>query len=61
MAIDTIRVRTESSAGGGSARAPGVVDVSDLPAARIRDLARGAADGVYLERRGGRTFLVAAP
>ena len=36
----------------------GVVDVSDLSAARLLRYAREAGD-VYLERKGGRTFLVA--
>lgn len=63
MSIDTIRVRTESQAGGlkpESPPTPGVVDVSDLPTERIRTLADDAHPEVYLERRGGRTFLVAA-
>jgi len=35
----------------------GVLDVSDLSARRVQRYAR-EADGAYLERRGGRTFLV---
>ena len=35
----------------------GVLEVSDLPAARVQRYAR-EADGAYLERKGGRTFLV---
>lgn len=36
----------------------GVLDVSDLRAARVRRYAREAGE-VYFERKGGRTFLVA--
>ena len=35
----------------------GVIEVRELPTARVRRYAR-EADGAYLERRGGRTFLV---
>ena len=35
----------------------GVIEVSDLPTARVQRYAR-EADAAYLERKGGRTFLV---
>lgn len=35
----------------------GVLEVSDLPAERVRRYAR-EAETAYLERKGGRTFLV---
>ena len=35
----------------------GVLEVSELPMERVRRYAREAGDA-YLERRGGRTFLV---
>jgi hypothetical protein len=59
MDVDTIRTEPESEPE--SADAPDaarhVVDVSDLRADRIEAFADGGA--VHLERRGGRTYLVA--
>lgn len=58
MAIDTIRVRTESP---GRDTVAGAVDVSNVPADRMEALVREAgARNVYLERRAGRTYLVPA-
>lgn len=54
MEIDVIQTQ--------SARRPtnshGIVDISDVPASEVSDFA--AEKNVYLERRGGRTYLVPA-
>jgi hypothetical protein len=57
MNVDTIRTDTpaEPTVAAGDARR--VVDVSELRADRIEAFADGGA--VHLERRGGRTYLVA--
>lgn len=36
----------------------GVVDVSGLSASRVQRYAEEASDDAYIERKGGRTFLV---
>jgi len=54
MAIDTIHTRPNRD----RRPLPGAVDVSDLPAGRVPEIAAEAE--VYLERRGGRTYLVPA-
>ena len=61
MAIDVVRTRERTETKPKSRR---VLDVSGVPAARVAEYAReaaagGAGDDVYLERKGGRTFLVA--
>ncbi len=50
---------TESSEGTAQLTHNGVVDVSNLPATRVVDYADEAGGRVHLERKGGRTFLVA--
>lgn len=55
MHLDTIRTEQEPEADVGAVRR--AVDVSELRADRIEAVADG--DAVYLERRGGRTYLVA--
>ena len=55
MNIDTIRTEPESTDRAGRRRR--VVDVSDLRTDRIETFVGG--DAVHLERRGGRTYLVA--
>lgn len=55
MSIDTIRTEPASTDTTESARR--VVDVSNLRADRIEAFADGGA--IHLERRGGRTYLVA--
>ena len=52
MNVDTIRTEPEPASG-----AQRVVDVSELRADRIETFADG--DAVHLERRGGKTYLVA--
>lgn len=67
MAIDTVRLRTESTDTDGPATdgmdtdSPrGIVDVSELPAGRVGALAPAAPDReVHFERRAGRTYLIA--
>lgn len=59
MSIDVVRTRDRAETG--SRR---VLDVSDVAASRVAEYAREAADSrgsedVYLEHKGGRTFLVA--
>lgn len=54
MAIDTIHTRPDRD----RHTLPGAVDVSELPAGRVPEIA--ADEEVYLERRGGRTYLVPA-
>ncbi|WP_254536959.1 hypothetical protein [Halomarina litorea] len=61
MAIDVVRMRERK--GTQSRR---VLDVSDVPATRVAEYAReartledAAETDVYLEHKGGRTFLVA--
>lgn len=54
MAIDTIHTRPDRQRD----PLPGAVDVSELPAGRVPEIAADAE--VYLERRGGRTYLVPA-
>lgn len=61
MAIDVVRTRE-----GPGTQSRRVLDVSDVPATRVAEYAREAAlnyeadADVYLEHRGGRTFLVAS-
>ena len=57
MNVDTIRTDPESTSADPTESARRVVDVSDLRAGRIEAFAGGGA--VHLERRGGRTYLVA--
>ena len=59
MNVDTIRTQPEPEPGSADTADAGrhVVDVSDLRADRIEAFAGG--DAVHLERRGGRTYLVA--
>jgi hypothetical protein len=54
MAIDTIHTRPAQQPDA----LPGAVDVSDVPTRQVTDVA--ADTDVYLERRGGRTYLVPA-
>lgn len=57
MAIDTIHIRTESRTDG---PVGGVMDVSGVPAVRVQSLVTAASGrDVYLERREGKTYLVA--
>lgn len=56
MDIETVRTREPGEEMPEEPRTPGTVDVSDVPAARVPEVARDA--DVYLERRGGRTYLV---
>jgi hypothetical protein len=57
MTIDTVRVQTESD------RTPSpdrrVFDVSEVPPEHVVEYARDTDDDCYLERKGGRTYLVA--
>lgn len=55
MNLDTIRTEREPEPDVGAVRR--AVDVSELRADRIEAVADG--DAVHLERRGGRTYLVA--
>lgn len=57
MNVDTIRTEQESEPTDVAHDVRHVVDVSDLRADRIEAFADGGA--VHLERRGGRTYLVA--
>lgn len=67
MSIDTIhtgRAETEPAAPTGESRSPEstrqVLEVSEVDADEVTAYARTVDDGeVYLERKGGRTFLVA--
>jgi len=58
MSIETVRGHEQSSRPDGA-----VIDVSEVDAERVRAYAReSAAEGhpeIYLERKGGRTYLVA--
>jgi hypothetical protein len=54
MALDTIHIRPDRE----TTSLPGAVDISDLPAGRVPEIAAGSE--VYLKRRGGRTYLVPA-
>jgi hypothetical protein len=54
MAIDTIHIRPDRE----TDSLPGALDVSELTAGRVTEVAAEA--DVYLERRGGRTYLVPA-
>ena len=56
MDVDIIRTEPASTAAPTHARR--VVDVSDLRTDRIESFAAGA-DAVHLERRGGKTYLIA--
>lgn len=57
MATDTVQPQAEPQR---PRRQRVGVDVSDLSAAGVQAFARSSADGpVHVERRGGRTFLVA--
>ena len=57
MNVDTIRTEPEPETGVAAGNARRVVDVSELRTDRIESFADGGA--VHLERRGGRTYLVA--
>lgn len=57
MNVDTVRTDPEPESPNVARDARHVVDVSDLRADRIESFAGG--DAVHLERRGGRTYLVA--
>jgi hypothetical protein len=59
MAIDVVRTRERAEP-----QSRRIVDVSDVPATRVTEYVREASERrengeVYLEHRGGRTFLVA--
>jgi len=56
MSIDTIRTKS-----GGPTTERRVLDVSHVTAREVRAFVRAAdaGDDVYLERRGGRTYLLA--
>ena len=57
MSIDTIRVRSDTD---GTPRPDRrVLDVSERPPSEVVEYARDTADDCYLERKGGRTYLVA--
>jgi hypothetical protein len=62
MVIDTKQTNSQRSTGRNvdveSFSLTGVIDVSDLPTTRVPELA--ADTDVYIERRGGRTYLVPA-
>ena len=57
MSIDTVRVRTDTTSTPGPDRR--VFDVSGRPPAEIVEFARDTDADCYLERKGGRTYLVA--
>lgn len=57
MNVDTIRTEPKSEADVAAGDARHVVDVSELRADRIEAFAGN--DAVHLERRGGKTYLVA--
>lgn len=59
MSIDTVRVRTEHDSAPRPRRR--VFDVSEVPPDHVVEYARDADDEVHLERKGGRTYLVAEP
>ena len=52
---------THATAEGGRAESRATIDVTDATLAEVRAFARGRDRSVYLERRGGRTRLVAVP
>jgi hypothetical protein len=57
MTIDTVRVQSDTE------RTPApdrrVFDVSEVPPEHVVEYARDTAADCYLERKGGRTYLVA--
>jgi len=59
MSVDTIRVDPEPSSGS----APGAIDITGVSIRKLERILRGTSDvdtdDVFLERRGGRTYLVA--
>jgi hypothetical protein len=57
MSIDTVRVRPDTSSTPRPDRR--VFDVSERPPAEIVEYARETDTDCYLERKGGRTYLVA--
>jgi hypothetical protein len=57
MNVDTVHTKLESEPAAATERARRVVDVSELRADRIEAFADGGS--VHLERRGGKTYLVA--
>jgi hypothetical protein len=57
MSIDTVRVRTDTDSTPTPSRR--VFDVSELPPDHVVEYARDADDEIHLERKGGRTYLVA--
>jgi hypothetical protein len=54
MTIETIRTQSREEEG----HTTGVMDISEMPTDRVRAVAIN--EDVYLERRGGKTFLVPA-
>ena len=56
MSIDTIRVRGETDSTPRPARR--VLDVSERPPSEVVEYARDTAADCYLERKGGRTYLI---
>jgi hypothetical protein len=57
MPIDTVRVRTDTDSTSGPDRR--VFEVSERPPAEVVAYARDTGADCYLERKGGRTYLVA--
>jgi hypothetical protein len=57
MPIDTVRVRTDTDSTPSPDRR--VFDVSDRPSEEIVAYARDTTGDCYLERKGGRTYLIA--
>lgn len=57
MSIDTVRVRTDTNSTPRPDRR--VFDVSERPSEEIVAYARDTTGDCYLERKGGRTYLVA--
>lgn len=59
MAIDTIRTRPDRDADQPDG-SPRIIEVSDVHAERVSDyVEESERSEVYLERKGGRTYLVA--